>query len=107
ACSGMWKPCQFARMPDGRRSDGKSSDALAAAGVHNVQAGRQAVLYFNPEGHSMNSEVATKWNTEALPIKNNSKSELPEIIGVDQFLSQSLPMPAELVKGMIHRSTLN
>ena len=49
ACDGMWRPCQFARMPDGRRSDGKVSDALFAAGIPNVPKGRQAVLYFNPE----------------------------------------------------------
>ena len=48
ACDGMWRPCQFARMPDGMRSDGKTSDALAAAGIQDVAKGRQAVLYFNP-----------------------------------------------------------
>jgi hypothetical protein len=36
-------------MPDGVRSDGKTGEALIAAGVKNVPPGRQAVLYFNPE----------------------------------------------------------
>jgi hypothetical protein len=49
ADSRMWTRCQFARMPDGIRSDGKSSDALPAAGIQNVPRGRQAVLYFRPE----------------------------------------------------------
>jgi hypothetical protein len=48
ACDGMWRPSQFARMPDGTRSDGKTSEALAAAGIPKVPKGRQAVLYFNP-----------------------------------------------------------
>ena len=43
-----WSRSQFVRMPDGTRSDGKTSDALAAAGIPNVPKGRQAVLYFNP-----------------------------------------------------------
>ena len=49
ADSRMWTRSQFARMPDGTRSDGKSSDALSAAGIKGVPAGRQAVLYFNPK----------------------------------------------------------
>jgi hypothetical protein len=44
----MWKRFQFARLPDGKRADGKTGDALKAAGIHNVPPGRQAVLYFNP-----------------------------------------------------------
>jgi hypothetical protein len=44
----MWSRFQFARLPDGRRSDGKTGDALKAVGIENVPAGRQAVLYFNP-----------------------------------------------------------
>ena len=43
-----WSRSQFVRMPDGSRSDGKTSDALAAAGILDVPKGRQAVLYFNP-----------------------------------------------------------
>jgi hypothetical protein len=49
ACDGMWKACQFARLPDGMRSDDKTSDALQVAGIQNVPKGKQAVLYFNPE----------------------------------------------------------
>ncbi len=49
ADSRMWGRSQFARMPDGERSDGKTSDALHAAGIENVPSGRQAILYFNPE----------------------------------------------------------
>src|SRR5262249_46977489 len=45
----LWTPSQFVRMPDGRRSDDKTNDALCAAGIQNVPVGRQAVLYFNPE----------------------------------------------------------
>jgi hypothetical protein len=43
-----WSRCQFVRMPDGKRSDGKISDALIAAGIESVPRGRQAVLYLNP-----------------------------------------------------------
>jgi len=43
-----WSRCQFVRMPDGQRADGKTSDALKLAGIENVPSGRQAVLYFNP-----------------------------------------------------------
>jgi hypothetical protein len=49
ADSRMWGRSQFARMPDGERSDGKTSDALSTAGINGVPIGRQAVLYFNPE----------------------------------------------------------
>jgi hypothetical protein len=42
-----WSRCQFVRMPDGERTDGKTSDALKLAGIDNVPRGRQAVLYFN------------------------------------------------------------
>jgi hypothetical protein len=48
ADSRMWSRSQFARMPDGERSDGKTSDALRVAGIEGVPTGRQAVLYFNP-----------------------------------------------------------
>jgi hypothetical protein len=45
-----WSRCQFVRMPDGRRADGKISNALNLAGIARVPPnGRQAVLYFNPE----------------------------------------------------------
>src|SRR6266513_600889 len=44
-----WPRSQFVRLPDGTRADGKTSDALKAAGVENVPSGRQAVLYFNSE----------------------------------------------------------
>jgi hypothetical protein len=44
-----WSRCQFVRMPDGRRADGKISNALSLAGIARVPPnGRQAVLYFNP-----------------------------------------------------------
>jgi hypothetical protein len=45
----LWSRSQFVRMPDGMRSDGKTGEALVAAGITMVPAGRQAVLYFNPE----------------------------------------------------------
>jgi hypothetical protein len=45
----MWLRSQFCRMPDGRRSDGKTSTALSSCGLHGVPAGRQALLYFNPQ----------------------------------------------------------
>jgi hypothetical protein len=45
----MWLRSQFCRIPDGRRSDGKSSEALSLCGLKGIQAGRQALLYFNPE----------------------------------------------------------
>jgi len=49
ADSRLWSRSQFVRMPDGVRSDGKTGEALIAAGVKNVPPGRQAVLYFNPK----------------------------------------------------------
>jgi len=49
ADSRMWGRSQFARMPDGERSDGKTSGALRVAGIEAVPTGRQAVLYFRPE----------------------------------------------------------
>jgi len=49
ADSRMWGRSQFARLPDGARSDGKTSDALRVAGIEGVPTGRQAILYFNPE----------------------------------------------------------
>jgi hypothetical protein len=45
----MWLRSQFCRIPDGRRSDGKSNEALALCGLKGIQAGLQALLYFNPE----------------------------------------------------------
>ena len=45
----MWQISQFARLPDGTRRDGKTSDALKLAGIDNVPSGKQAVLYFNSE----------------------------------------------------------
>jgi hypothetical protein len=45
----MWLRSQFCRMPDGRRCDGKSSDALELCGWDDVPQGRQAMLYFNPQ----------------------------------------------------------
>lgn len=49
ADSKTWKPEQFVRVPDGTRSDGKTSAALKDAAIENVPDGRQALLYFNPE----------------------------------------------------------
>jgi hypothetical protein len=48
ADSKTWKPEQFVRVPDGTRSDGKTSAALQDAGIEKVPDGRQALLYFNP-----------------------------------------------------------
>jgi hypothetical protein len=45
----MWLPSQFCRIPDGRRSDDKTSDALATCGLKGLSPGRQALLYLNPE----------------------------------------------------------
>jgi hypothetical protein len=45
----MWLHSQFCRMPDGRRCDAKSSDALKLCGWDGVPQGRQAMLYFNPQ----------------------------------------------------------
>jgi hypothetical protein len=44
-----WSSCQLVRMPEGKRSDYKISDALNLAGIKNVPTRRQAVLYFNSE----------------------------------------------------------
>ena len=49
ADSRLWSRSQFVRMPDGMRSDGKTGEALIAAGIKNVPPGRQAIMYFNPE----------------------------------------------------------
>jgi hypothetical protein len=45
----MWLRSQFCRIPDGRRSDAKKSAALLMSGVKGVPAGRQALIYLNPE----------------------------------------------------------
>jgi hypothetical protein len=45
----MWIRSQFCRIPDGRRSDGKTSTALSSCGLLGIPPGRQALLYFNPE----------------------------------------------------------
>jgi len=47
ADSKTWSRSQFVRLPDGKRSDSKTSDALAHSGIRNVPSGRQAVLYFD------------------------------------------------------------
>jgi hypothetical protein len=47
ACRGMWQVSQFARLPDGTRRDGKTSDDLRLTGIDKVPSGRQAVLYFD------------------------------------------------------------
>jgi hypothetical protein len=44
-----WSRSQFIRMPDGKRADAKTTDALKLVGIDNVPNGRQAVLYFNSE----------------------------------------------------------
>ena len=45
-----WSRCQFVRMPDGRRADGKISNALSVAGIAQLPPnGRQAVVYFDSE----------------------------------------------------------
>jgi hypothetical protein len=49
ADSKLWNRTQFARVPDGKRSDGKTGEALRTAGVENVPTGRQALLFFHPE----------------------------------------------------------
>jgi hypothetical protein len=43
----MWLRSQFCRLPDGRRSDGKSSTALWSCGLDGIPAGRQALIYFD------------------------------------------------------------
>ncbi|HEX7516264.1 MAG TPA: hypothetical protein VF345_03145 [Chthoniobacterales bacterium] len=45
----MWLRSQFCRIPDGRRSDDKTSDALAMCGLKGMPPGRQALIYLNPE----------------------------------------------------------
>jgi hypothetical protein len=45
----MWLRSQFCRMPDGRRFDGKNSEALSICGLSGIPAGRQALIYFNPD----------------------------------------------------------
>jgi hypothetical protein len=42
-----WSRCQFVRLPDGKRSDYKISNALSLAGIAGAWPRRQAVLYFN------------------------------------------------------------
>jgi hypothetical protein len=49
ADSRMWLRSQFCRVPDGRRSDNKNSDALKLCGWNDIPQGRQAMLYFNPQ----------------------------------------------------------
>jgi hypothetical protein len=44
----MWLRSQFCRMPDGCRSD-SNSELLSSCGLEGIPAGRQALVYFNPE----------------------------------------------------------
>jgi hypothetical protein len=44
----MWLRSQFCRMPDGQRSDGKTSTALSSCGLNGIPAGRQALIYLDP-----------------------------------------------------------
>ncbi len=44
----MWLRSQFCRMPDGQRSDGKTSTALSLCGLNGIAAGRQALIYLDP-----------------------------------------------------------
>jgi hypothetical protein len=45
----MWLPSQFCRIPDGRRSDCKNSEALSSCGLNGIPVGQQALLYLNSE----------------------------------------------------------
>jgi hypothetical protein len=45
----MWLRSQFCRVPDGSRSDDKSSEALSLCVVKGIPAGRQALLYLDRE----------------------------------------------------------
>jgi hypothetical protein len=45
----MWLRSQFCRIPDGYRCDGKDGEALSLCGLNGIPAGRQALLYLNPE----------------------------------------------------------
>jgi hypothetical protein len=45
----MWLRSQFCRMPDGQRSDGKTSTALSSCNLNGIPAGRQALIYLNPD----------------------------------------------------------
>lgn len=49
ADSRMWLRSQFCRTPDAHRYDGKNSRALSSCGLDGTPAGRQALLYLNPE----------------------------------------------------------
>jgi hypothetical protein len=44
----MWLPSQFCRMPDGCRSDRKTSTTLSSCGLVGIPTGRQALIYLNP-----------------------------------------------------------
>lgn len=44
----MWLRSQFCRMPDGSQI-GSNSEQLSSCGLEGIPAGRQALLYFNPE----------------------------------------------------------
>ena len=54
----------------------------------------------------MSTEATNEWNTDAIPSLRQPEAELPEIVSAEQFLDQPQEMPAELVQGMIHQSTL-
>lgn len=45
----MWLRSQFCRLPDGCRCDDKNNEALSLCGLTGIPAGRQALLYLNPE----------------------------------------------------------
>ena len=45
----MWLRSQFCSIPDGRRFDGKSNEALSLCGLNGIPAGRQALIYLDPK----------------------------------------------------------
>jgi hypothetical protein len=48
ADSKLWLRSQFCRVPDGQRYDGKNSQALSLCGLDGIPAGRQALIYLDP-----------------------------------------------------------
>jgi regulatory protein RepA len=51
--------------------------------------------------------TANEWNVDELPTGPIAMGlQLPDIVGAEQFLNETLEMPTELVSGLIHRNTL-
>src|SRR5438309_11700771 len=98
---------QSVRENAGWQTSGWQSERSTKVNRHRQSAQWQATRpAFQFGGDSMSTEATNEWNNYAIPSLRQPEAELPEIVSAEQFLEQPQEMPAELVQGMIHQSTL-